>query len=50
VGNPRVFQFVAVKDGYRQSQQELREFLPQENGTVFTFPETLHFALLPKND
>lgn len=45
VGNPRVFDFVAVKEGYGKGQQTLREFLPQDNGTVFVFPESLHFDL-----
>ncbi len=45
IGNPRVFDFVAVKEGYQKGQTVLREFLPQENGTVFTFPESLHFEL-----
>lgn len=45
VGNPRVFEFVAVKEGHGKSQQTLREFLPQDNGTVFVFPEALHFEL-----
>lgn len=45
IGNPRVFDFVAVKEGYRKGQTVLREFLPQDNGTVFVFPESLHFEL-----
>jgi len=45
IGNPRVFDFVAVKEGYQKGQIVLREFLPQENGTVFIFPESLHFEL-----
>lgn len=45
VGNPRIFNFVAVKEGYRQSETVLKEFLPQDNGTVFEFPESLHFDL-----
>ncbi|MDP3565032.1 MAG: PEGA domain-containing protein [Methanoregula sp.] len=45
IGNPRIFDFVAVKEGYQKGQTVLREFLPQENGTVFVFPESLHFEL-----
>ncbi|MBU1568040.1 MAG: PEGA domain-containing protein [Proteobacteria bacterium] len=46
IGNPRVFDFVAVKEGYQKGQTVLKEFLPQEeNGAVFVFPETLHFEL-----
>lgn len=45
VGNPRIFNFVAIKEGYRQSETVLKEFLPQDNGTVFEFPESLHFDL-----
>ena len=48
VGNPRIFDFVAVKEGYAMGRQELREFLPKDDGTVFVFPETLHFALQPQ--
>ena len=48
VGNPRVFEFVAAKEGYALARQELREFLPREDGTVFVFPETMHFALQPQ--
>ena len=48
VGNPRIFDFVAVKEGYAMGRQELREFLPKADGTVFVFPETLHFALQPQ--
>ena len=46
IGNPRTFDFVALKEGYGQGQTVLREFLPQDNGAVFVFPETLHFDLL----
>jgi hypothetical protein len=46
IGDPRVFDFVAVKDGYEQGRTVLREFLAQENGAVFEFPETLHFDLI----
>jgi hypothetical protein len=45
VGNPRTFSFVAVKEGYRPSETVLKEFLPQDNGTVFEFPRSLHFDL-----
>jgi PEGA domain len=45
IGNPRVFDFVAVKEGYKKGQTVLQEFLPQDNGTAFVFPETLHFEL-----
>jgi hypothetical protein len=45
VGNPRIFSFVAVKEGYLQSETVLKEFLPQDNGTVFEFPKSLHFDL-----
>ncbi len=45
IGNPRVFDFVAIKEGYEKGQNVLKEFLPQENGTVFVFPESLHFEL-----
>ena len=45
IGNPRTFDFVAVKEGYTQGRTVLREFAPQENGAVFEFPETLHFEL-----
>jgi hypothetical protein len=45
VGSPRIFDFVAVKEGYQKGQNVLREFLPQDNGTVFVFPESLHFEL-----
>lgn len=45
VGNPRIFEFVAVKEGYGKGQKTLREFLPQDNGTVFVFPDSLHFEL-----
>jgi hypothetical protein len=46
IGNPRIFSFVAVKEGYRQSETVLKEFLPQDNGTVFEFPQSLHFDLI----
>lgn len=46
IGNPRIFDFIAVKEGYAKGQTVLKEFLPQDNGTVFVFPETLHFDLL----
>jgi hypothetical protein len=46
IGNPRIFDFIAVKEGYGKGRTVLREFLPQDNGTVFVFPETLHFDLL----
>ncbi len=45
VGNIRTFDFIAVKEGYQKGQTVLKEFLPQENGPVFVFPETLHFEL-----
>jgi hypothetical protein len=45
VGNPRTLSFVAVKEGYRPSETILKEFLPQDNGTVFEFPKSLHFNL-----
>ncbi len=45
IGNPRVFDFVAVKDGYEQGRTVLREFLPREDGVIFEFPGTLHFEL-----
>lgn len=45
VGNPRTFSFVSVKEGYLASEKVLKEFLPQDNGTVFEFPQTLHFDL-----
>ena len=45
IGNPRVFDFVAVKEGYKKGQKVLKEFLPQDNGAVFVFPESLHFDL-----
>ncbi len=46
IGNPRTFSFVAVKEGFQPSEKVLKEFLPQENGTVFEFPKTLHFDLV----
>lgn len=46
IGNPRIFDFIAVKEGYAKGKTVLKEFLPQDNGTVFVFPETLHFDLL----
>jgi PEGA domain len=46
IGNPRIFDFIAVKEGYTKGQTVLKEFLPQDNGSVFVFPETLHFDLL----
>lgn len=46
IGNPRIFDFIAVKEGYAKGRTVLKEFLPQDNGTVFVFPETLHFDLL----
>lgn len=46
IGDPRIFDFVAVKDGYEQARTVLREFPPQENGAVFEFPGTLHFDLV----
>lgn len=46
IGNPRIFDFIAVKQGYSKGQTVLKEFLPQDNGTVFVFPETIHFDLL----
>lgn len=46
IGNPRIFDFIAVKEGYSKGQTVLKEFLPQDNGTVFVFPETIHFDLL----
>lgn len=45
VGSPRTFSFAAVKDGYQPSEIVLKEFLPQDNGTVFEFPQSLHFDL-----
>ena len=45
IGDYRQFDFVAKKDGYKLEQKELREFPPQENGAIFEFPETIHFAL-----
>ncbi len=45
VGEPRVFDFVAIKEGYQRGETVLREFLPQENGAIFVFPESLHFEL-----
>ena len=45
IGNPRVFQFVATKDGYQRSEMVVREFLPEDNGATFKFPEALNFAL-----
>lgn len=45
IGNPRVFDFVAVKDGYAQGRTVLKEFLPREDGVIFEFPGTLHFEL-----
>jgi PEGA domain len=46
IGNPRIFDFIAVKEGYPRGQTVLREFLTQDNGTGFVFPETIHFDLL----
>ena len=45
IGEPRIFDFVAVKEGYEQGQKVLREFAPQANGAVFEFPQALHFEL-----
>lgn len=45
IGNPRIFDFVAVKEGYEQGQQVLREFASEETGAVFEFPQSLHFEL-----
>lgn len=50
IGNARVFEFIAIKDGYQPVERVLREFLPQENGATFEFPETLHFDLLEQED
>lgn len=48
IGRVRVFEFVAVKDGYLQVKKVLREFEPQENGAFFEFPDTMHFELEKK--
>ena len=45
IGEPRVFDFVAVKEGYEQDQKVLREFMSQGDGAVFEFPQNLHFEL-----
>ncbi|MDK9705994.1 MAG: PEGA domain-containing protein [Desulforhopalus sp.] len=44
-GKPRVFNFVADMQGYRQEMIVLREFLPKDDGKVFIFPDNLHFDL-----
>lgn len=45
VGAPRIFDFVAVKDGYHQSEKVIREFLSEGNEPKFEFPGTIHFEL-----
>ena len=45
IGECRVFTFEAIKDGFEQGKKELKEFVPKKNGTVFEFPETIHFDL-----
>jgi len=50
IGHVRVFEFVAVKDGYLQAKKVLREFEPQENGVIFEFPETMHFDMEKKGE
>ena len=50
IGYVRVFEFVAVKDGYLQTKKMLREFEPQENGAFFEFPDTIHFDLEKKGE
>jgi hypothetical protein len=40
------FDFVVVKDGNKNGQQVLREFLPQDNGTVVEYSETILFDLV----
>ena len=44
-GKPRELTFVAVKEGFQKKQSVLKEFLPKEDGTVFVFPESMHFDL-----
>jgi hypothetical protein len=50
ISHVRVFEFVAVKDGYLQAKKVLREFEPQENGVIFEFPETMHFDMEKKGE
>ncbi len=45
IGDSRVFSFVAIKEGFDQVEKELKEFLPKKDGTVYEFPETMHFDL-----
>jgi len=50
IGHVRVFEFVAVKEGYLQVKKVLREFEPQENGAFFEFPDAMHFDLEKKGE
>lgn len=45
VGNPRIFNFVAIKEGYQPSETVWKEFPPRDDGSVFEFPQSLHFDL-----
>jgi len=46
VGAPRIFDLVAVKQGYLQGEEILREFIAEGNEPQFEFPETIHFKLV----
>jgi hypothetical protein len=48
IGEPRIFDFVAVKEGYEQGHKVLREAEKKENGEPFELPEKLHLELLPQ--
>lgn len=45
IGSVRVFEILIVKDGFKKATEVIREFLPQENGAVFQFPEAIHVDL-----
>jgi hypothetical protein len=45
IGKPRVFNFIADREGYQQEMIVLREFLPKDDGKGFIFPENLHFDM-----
>jgi hypothetical protein len=45
IGKPRVFNFIADREGNQQEMIVLREFLPKDEGKGFIFPENLHFDM-----
>jgi hypothetical protein len=45
LGKPRTFSLVASKKGFWPDQQILEEFPPEDDDTVASFPEEIHFTL-----